>query len=243
MTPRRRRTAGPILALLAVPLLLAACSRRRRRAAPRRRAPAAPSAAPRRRPPSRRRRRAPCPSTCPTAQPDPLPAGETRRSRSRPTEGDIVIDIEADLSPIAAGNFVALADCGWYDGVVFHRVVPGFVIQGGDGQYGRSPNVDPSLVGHRRPAVHDQGRARDHQVRARHGGDGPDRGAGLRRLPVLHRPRRRRPSRPCESANTYQIIGTVTVGHGGRRRDRRRGRQGEPDQPGRHDRRDASPTP
>ena len=48
-----------------------------------------------------------------------------------------MIDIEADLSPIAAGNFVALAECGWYDGVVFHRVVPGFVIQGGDGQYGR----------------------------------------------------------------------------------------------------------
>ena len=34
--------------------------------------------------------------------------------------------IEADLSPIAAGNFVALAECGYYDGVVFHRLVPGF---------------------------------------------------------------------------------------------------------------------
>ena len=56
--------------------------------------------------------------------------------------GDIAIKVEADLSPIAAGNFVALADCGWYDGVVFHRLVPGFVIQGGDGQYGRVPNVD-----------------------------------------------------------------------------------------------------
>jgi cyclophilin family peptidyl-prolyl cis-trans isomerase len=30
------------------------------------------------------------------------------------------------------GNFVALAECGYYDGVVFHRIVPGFVIQGGD---------------------------------------------------------------------------------------------------------------
>ena len=48
------------------------------------------------------------------------------------TKGIITIKVEADLSPIAAGNFVALADCGFYDGVVFHRVVPGFVIQGGD---------------------------------------------------------------------------------------------------------------
>ena len=40
--------------------------------------------------------------------------------------------LQADLSPIAVGNFVALAECGFYDGVVFHRLVPGFVIQGGD---------------------------------------------------------------------------------------------------------------
>ena len=70
---------------------------------------------------------------CPTTQPAALPAGETRTvtidtdhgldrpSRSRPIS-----------RPIAAGNFVALAGCGFYDGVVFHRVVPGFVIQGGD---------------------------------------------------------------------------------------------------------------
>ncbi len=57
------------------------------------------------------------------------------------------MEIDGALSPIAAGNFVALADCGYYDGVVFHRVVPGFVIQGGDGQYGRSPNVDPAHMG------------------------------------------------------------------------------------------------
>jgi len=47
-------------------------------------------------------------------------------------KGAIAIKVEADLSPIAAGNFVALASCGFYDGTVFHRVVPKFVIQGGD---------------------------------------------------------------------------------------------------------------
>jgi cyclophilin family peptidyl-prolyl cis-trans isomerase len=87
------------------------------------------------------------PEGCPATQPDPLPSGETRTVTIKTDLGDIAIKVEADLSPIATGNFVALAECGWYDGVVFHRVVPAFVIQGGDGQYGRSPNVDPALVG------------------------------------------------------------------------------------------------
>ncbi len=71
-------------------------------------------------------------AACPTAQPAALPAGETRTVTLATTKGLIVIKVEADLSPIAAGNFVALAECGYYDGVVFHRVVRGFVIQGGD---------------------------------------------------------------------------------------------------------------
>ena len=69
---------------------------------------------------------------CPTAQPAALAAGETRTVTIATDLGTMTLKIEADLSPIAAGNFVALADCGFYDGVVFHRVVPRFVIQGGD---------------------------------------------------------------------------------------------------------------
>ncbi len=69
---------------------------------------------------------------CPTEQPAALPAGETRTVTLDTAKGPIAIEIEADLSPIAAGNFVALAECGFYNGVVFHRLVPGFVIQGGD---------------------------------------------------------------------------------------------------------------
>ena len=59
-------------------------------------------------------------------------------------KGAIVIKVEADLSPIAAGNFVALASCGFYDGTVFHRTptlqdgTP-FVIQGGDPTGHRAP--------------------------------------------------------------------------------------------------------
>ena len=95
---------------------------------------------------------------CPTAQPEPLPAGETRTATIETEKGSIVIKIDADLSPIAAGNFVALAECGYYEGVVFHRLVPGFVIQGGD----------PTGTGTGGPGLHDQGRAghRDLQPRA-----------------------------------------------------------------------------
>jgi cyclophilin family peptidyl-prolyl cis-trans isomerase len=87
------------------------------------------------------------PEGCPTEQPDPLAAGETRTVTVETDLGTFEIEVEADLSPIAAGNFVALAECGYYDGVVFHRVDPGFVIQGGDGQFGRAPNVEPAIVG------------------------------------------------------------------------------------------------
>jgi len=71
-------------------------------------------------------------SACPTSQPPALPAGETRTVTIATSKGSITIKVEADLGPLAAGNFVALASCGFYEGVVFHRLVPGFVIQGGD---------------------------------------------------------------------------------------------------------------
>jgi len=76
-------------------------------------------------------------STCPTSQPPALAAGQTRTVTITTAKGKIVIRIDASLAPIATGNFVALAACGYYNGVVFSRLVPGFVIQGGDGQYGR----------------------------------------------------------------------------------------------------------
>jgi cyclophilin family peptidyl-prolyl cis-trans isomerase len=71
-------------------------------------------------------------TACPTEAPDPLPEGETRTVTIETAKGTIVLKIDGSLAPNAAGNFVALAECGFYDGVVFHRLVPNFVIQGGD---------------------------------------------------------------------------------------------------------------
>ncbi len=53
------------------------------------------------------------------------------------TAGDIVVELADADAPKAASNFVKLAREGFYDGVIFHRVIPGFVIQGGDGEHGR----------------------------------------------------------------------------------------------------------
>jgi len=76
-----------------------------------------------------------------------MAAGKTATATITTPKGTIVIAVQGKLGPKAAGNFVALASCGYYNGVVFHRLVPGFVIQGGDGQFGRAPNVDKAHVG------------------------------------------------------------------------------------------------
>ena len=41
-------------------------------------------------------------------------------------------ELYPDIAPQSVGNFIALANSGFYDGVIFHRVIPGFMIQGGD---------------------------------------------------------------------------------------------------------------
>ncbi len=140
-------------------------------------------------------------ATCPTSQPEPLPAGETRTVTIDTDKGSIAIKVEADLSPIAAGNFVALAGCGFYDGVVFHRVVPGFVIQGGDptGTGGGGPGYE--IQDETVTATYGRGTvamARTTQPNS----------VGSQFFIVLDDAARS----ALASANTYQIIGTVAAG-------------------------------
>ena len=143
---------------------------------------------------------------CPTAQPAALAAGEKRLVTIETAKGSFAITIEADLSPIAAGNFVALAACGFYDGVVFHRVATlqdgtPFVIQGGD----------PTSTGTGGPGYEIQ----DEPVTATYGRgtvamartSAPN-SVGSQFFVVLDDKDRA----VLESANTYQIIGTVTSG-------------------------------
>jgi len=54
------------------------------------------------------------------------------RATLETNHGDITIDLDATRSPQTVNNFVFLARDGFYDGVIFHRVIKGFMIQGGD---------------------------------------------------------------------------------------------------------------
>lgn len=47
------------------------------------------------------------------------------------SEGDIVLELDGRQAPLTVGHFLQLVDSGFYDGLVFHRVIPGFMAQGG----------------------------------------------------------------------------------------------------------------
>ena len=47
------------------------------------------------------------------------------------TDGDITIELFADKSPVTVENFLSYVEAGHYDGTVFHRVIPNFMVQGG----------------------------------------------------------------------------------------------------------------
>src|SRR5512145_131145 len=59
------------------------------------------------------------------------PASPGKNVRLETNMGTIVIALAPDM-PITAGNFETLAKKGYYNGVIFHRVISGFMIQGGD---------------------------------------------------------------------------------------------------------------
>ena len=46
--------------------------------------------------------------------------------------GVITLELYPDVAPISVNNFISLANSGFYDGLIFHRVISGFMIQGGD---------------------------------------------------------------------------------------------------------------
>ncbi len=65
--------------------------------------------------------------------------------RLKTSKGDILIELDADRAPKTVENFLSYVDQGHYDGTIFHRVIDGFMIQGGgfDGSMCQKPVGDP----------------------------------------------------------------------------------------------------
>ena len=60
------------------------------------------------------------------------PAAKNRVARFETNKGTFRIELAEDKAPVTTKNFIDLASKGYYDGVIFHRVIDGFMIQGGD---------------------------------------------------------------------------------------------------------------
>ncbi len=96
---------------------------------------------------------------CPTEPPTAVSAQATLEDAALATvtvsgavEGEFAFELYRDQAPIATANFVALARCGFYDGIWFHRILAGFVIQAGDpgtiGQSGDFPGLGRGGAGY-----------------------------------------------------------------------------------------------
>jgi peptidyl-prolyl cis-trans isomerase B (cyclophilin B) len=72
------------------------------------------------------------PNATPLAQSPAAPAGDGTTATLSTAKGEIVIELYNRSAPVAAANFINLAEAGFYQNVVFHRIMPGFMIQGGD---------------------------------------------------------------------------------------------------------------
>jgi cyclophilin family peptidyl-prolyl cis-trans isomerase len=62
---------------------------------------------------------------------DPQPAKASPRVALETSKGKIVLELYPDKAPKSVENFLQYVRSGFYDGVIFHRVIPGFMIQGG----------------------------------------------------------------------------------------------------------------
>ncbi len=174
-------------------------------------------------------------------------ADEPQFVRLETGAGDILLVFYPELAPHHVGNFTHLARTGFYDGSKFHRIVPGFVIQGGDPN---SKDADPRNDGMGGPTMTDvlddeenwtwssrstiklesKGYARAWTVRptsrpnsvrrpsmAWHPEHGPQPGCRFRRQPVLHLRGRHAPA-----GRPVHDLRPRGHGHGGRRRHRQR---------------------
>jgi peptidyl-prolyl cis-trans isomerase B (cyclophilin B) len=141
------------------------------------------------------------PAATPIASPPAIPSGDGTGVRLTTEEGDIVIGLFTESSPVAVENFLNLVNAGFYVGTTFHRIDPGFVIQGGDpngdGSGGPGYTIpDEPVVGWYRRGIVAMARTPE-----------PD-SQGSQFFVVLDDAA----ARSLEAANTYTILGRVLEG-------------------------------
>ncbi len=61
--------------------------------------------------------------------------------------GTVSLELDADTAPITVANFIKLAESGFYDGLTFHRILDGFMIQGGDPDANGTGGSDENIKG------------------------------------------------------------------------------------------------
>jgi cyclophilin family peptidyl-prolyl cis-trans isomerase len=95
----------------------------------------------------------PLPATTPSPAPsDPMPvsANQSVHVKIKTSEGSIVLELYPDKAPLSVANFLKYVDDQYYDGTIFHRVINGFMVQGGgmimqDGQLLPKQGVRPPI--------------------------------------------------------------------------------------------------
>ena len=135
---------------------------------------------------ARSRRQSPKPDGGESPPEDELDADTTYRLVVETNCGSFTVTLDQELAPKTAASLVSLAENGFFDGTTFHRVVPGFVIQGGDptGTGSGGPRLPDGRRAARATPAYTQGVVAMAKAGVR--------GAGHLREPVLRRHRRRR---------------------------------------------------
>ena len=78
---------------------------------------------------------------------DPYATGVHHATIEVADYGTIEVALNANVAPITVSNFCHLAEQGFYDGLTFHRIVPGFMIQGGDPEGNGTGGSDETIKG------------------------------------------------------------------------------------------------
>lgn len=100
---------------------------------------------------------------CSTAEPEAPAAENTSVAIEIENYGTIIVELDAEAAPLTVENFLSLVDMGFYDGLTFHRIIEGFMMQGGDpegngfGGSGTTIRGEFSANGWDNPILHERG--------------------------------------------------------------------------------------